>query len=122
MDECLRMWPPATGNLARVARQDMKIGPYNIPKGMLVGTNILGLMHNPKYYESPEVFNPERWAIPGAQSAEPYSFIPFSAGPRSCIGKYMALMETKIIMIKFLNSFELSRTEVPLRLKVKFLY
>ena len=53
MDECLRMWPPATGTLLRRARKDIKIGPYEIPGGMLVGTNIIGLMHNPKYYNNP---------------------------------------------------------------------
>jgi cytochrome P450 len=46
LDECLRMWPPAVGILCRVAREDVKIGPFDIPKGMLVGTNIIGLMHN----------------------------------------------------------------------------
>jgi cytochrome P450 len=49
-------------------------------------------MHNPKYYENPEVFDPYRWTKPGAYAKEPYSFIPFSAGPRSCIGKYVAIM------------------------------
>ena len=53
IDEVLRMWPPATGTLARIAKEDIKIGPFSIPKGMLVGTNILGLMHNPKYYDKP---------------------------------------------------------------------
>lgn len=53
MDEVLRMWPPATGNLARVAKEDITIGPFSIPKGMLMGTNILGLMQNPKYYDAP---------------------------------------------------------------------
>lgn len=47
------MWPPATGILARVTREDTQIGPYQIPAGTLIGTNILGLMHNPKYYEKP---------------------------------------------------------------------
>jgi cytochrome P450 len=110
LDECLRMWPPATGILARVTREDVKIGPYNVPKGMLIGTNIIGLMHNPKYYENPEVFNPDRWATKGPHTAEPYSFIPFSAGTRSCIGKYLALMETKLILINFLNNFDFGRT------------
>lgn len=53
LDECLRMWPPAVGILVRVARQDLQIGPYQIPKGMCVGTNIIGLMHNEKYYQNP---------------------------------------------------------------------
>ena len=48
------MWSPATGIMTRVAREDIKIGPYNIPKDMCVGINIIGLMHNPKYYDKPE--------------------------------------------------------------------
>lgn len=89
---------------------------------MLVGTNIIGLMHNPKYYNSPEIFNPNRWDDKTLYNSEPYSFIPFSAGNRSCIGKYLALMETKLMMIGFLTSFDISRTEVPLRMHAKFLY
>lgn len=53
LDECLRMWPPAVGILLRVARRDLVLGPYNIPKDTLVGTNIIGLMYNPKYYKNP---------------------------------------------------------------------
>jgi cytochrome P450 len=55
------MWSPAVGILLRVAQRDVNLGPFQIPKGMLVGTNIIGLMHNPKYYKNPEIFNPERW-------------------------------------------------------------
>ena len=63
------MWPPATGILARQTKEDMQIGPYSILKIMLIGTNIIGLMHNPKYYENPEIFNPDRWATKGAYSS-----------------------------------------------------
>ena len=86
------MWPPATGTLLRRTRKDIKIGPYEIPEGMLVGVNIIGLMHNPKYYNNPEKFDPDRWNDKSLYNSEPYSFIPFSAGNRSCIGKYLALM------------------------------
>lgn len=61
LDECLRMWPPTVGVLLRVAKNDMQIGPYKVPKGMLVGTNLIGVLNNPKYYENPEIFNPDRW-------------------------------------------------------------
>lgn len=47
------MWPPAVGILLRIAKFDMNLGPYQIPQGTLVGTNIIGLMHNPKYYNNP---------------------------------------------------------------------
>jgi cytochrome P450 len=116
------MWPPATGILARVTREETTIGPYTLPANMLIGTNIIGLMHNPKYYDNPSVFNPDRWATQGAHTTESYSFIPFSGGTKSCIGKYLALMETKLIMIYLLNEFDFERTEVPLRLQARFLY
>ena len=105
LDECLRMWVPTVGILLRIAKQDIKLGPYEIPKGMLVGTNILGLMHNPKYYSNPSEFNPDRWNDRTLYNQEPYSFIPFSAGSRSCIGKYMSLMESKLILVEYLNNF-----------------
>ena len=100
----------------------MNLGPYQISKGMLVGTNIIGLMHNPLYYKNPEVFDPERWNDKTLYNSEPYSFIPFSAGQRSCIGKYLALMESKLMIIGFLTNFNIKRTDVPLRLHAKFLY
>lgn len=120
--ECLRMWPPAVGILARVAKEDITMGPYKITKGSFVGTNIIGGCHNPKYWKNPDVFDPDRWLEKDQLSEQPYAYIPFSAGPRSCIGKGLALMEAKIILIYFLKHFTLKRTEVPLRLTAKFLY
>lgn len=53
LDECLRMWPPTVGVLLRVAKHDMQMGPYQVRKGMLVGTNLIGVLNNPKFYENP---------------------------------------------------------------------
>lgn len=63
------MWAPATGILARQTKKDVQIGPFSLPEGSLVGTNIIGLMHNPKYYDNPEIFNPDRWATKGAHTS-----------------------------------------------------
>lgn len=100
----------------------MTIGPYKLPADFNVGTNILGNMYNEKYYKNPQKFDPQRWNDKGPQVAEPYSFIPFSAGPRSCIGKYLGLMESKVMMTHFLYNYDIKRTERPLRMYAKFLY
>jgi len=47
----MRMWPPAYGILIRVTREETRLGPFTIPANTLVGTNFIGLNHNPKYYE-----------------------------------------------------------------------
>lgn len=86
------MWPPAVGVLARVVNKDVTIGPYQLTKGSFVGTNIIGGCHNPKFWKEPGVFNPDRWADKDQLSSEAFAYIPFSAGPRSCIGKGLALM------------------------------
>ena len=118
----LRMWPPAVGILTRETVRDVQLGPYHLKKGSLVGTNLLGLMHNPKYYRNPEKFDPERWSDNDSLSGESYAYIPFSAGPRSCIGKHMAMLEAKVILTYFLKFFKLSRTELSLRVHCIFLY
>lgn len=61
LKECLRMWPPAVGILTRMTTKDVQLGPYTVKKGNLVGANLIGLMNNPKYYDKPEQFNPDRW-------------------------------------------------------------
>ena len=65
-------------------------GGYKIPAGVSVALMIYGMHHNPKIYPNPEVYNPERFLPENAVDRHPYAFIPFSAGPRNCIGNIIA--------------------------------
>jgi len=71
------------------------------------------LHHNPKLWEDPEKFDPERWlAKDGVKKKyHAYQYIPFLLGPRNCIGSKFALMEAKIILATVLRSatFTMSR-------------
>ncbi|KAJ3319657.1 hypothetical protein HDV06_006150 [Boothiomyces sp. JEL0866] len=93
---------PIVSTLNRYATQDTMISGYNIPKGTLI-TIALGAIHvNPKYYPEPMTFNPDRWNT----APTPGSYIPFSDGPHTCIGRHMALTKAKLITIHLLQKYK----------------
>lgn len=86
--ETLRMYPPVP-IIARELREDLQLASENlvVPAGatVIIGTY---LMHNDeKIYPNPTKFNPDNFLPENTAKRHYYSFIPFSAGPRSCVGK-----------------------------------
>lgn len=83
-----------------------------IPAGSNIIVPIYSMGHNPNYFPDPEAFKPERFM--GERSMEKqnsFTYIPFSAGPRNCIGQKFAFYEIKSIVSKILRNFELVLTK-----------
>ena len=105
VDETMRMSPSVGSSLAREVQQGGAIvdGEF-IPAGCDVGVPIYSIQHNLEYFSDPFTFLPERWMI-GEQGTTQETvalassaYVPFSSGPRGCIGKGMALTEMMLTM------------------------
>ncbi|MHB8646676.1 MAG: cytochrome P450 [Thermomicrobiales bacterium] len=78
---------------------------YRLPKGTIVGFSQYLSHRMPEHFAAPERFLPERFDPDGGEQHPPYAYIPFGAGPRSCIGSGFALMELKTIVPIILQRF-----------------
>lgn len=107
IDETLRMSPPVGASLWReVAAGGAIIDGHAIPAGCDVGLGIYSLHHSQKYYENPDKFFPERWLKKRDETAIQMPMTPFSIGPRSCIGKVLAMHELMLTIAVLIMKFE----------------
>ena len=102
--ESLRLYPPAY-MLARQAETNDTIGGNKIRKGDQVIIGIAELHRNPNIYKLPNDFIPERFL---EKLDHPFSFIPFGAGGKSCVGERLAYLEATIVIKMLCQSFRLS--------------
>lgn len=62
-------------------------------------------MNDPRNFPEPDTFKPHRWSVDEGKLTNPYSYLSFSAGPRSCVGERLAMLELKIMLIEFIRLF-----------------
>lgn len=105
--ESMRILPPVPFTI-RAATQETTLGPFNVPQGSRVICSHFLTHHLPEIYPDPELFQPDRWlTIDPTQ----FEYMPFSAGPRACIGAMFAIQALKISLSLMLQKFRF--TVVP---------
>nr|XP_021524544.1 phylloquinone omega-hydroxylase CYP4F11 isoform X2 [Aotus nancymaae] len=103
--ESLRLHPPVPA-ITRRCTQDMVLPDGRvIPKGMICLISVFGTHHNPAVWPDPEVYDPFRFDPENVKERSPLAFIPFSAGPRNCIGQAFAMAEMKVVLALTLLRF-----------------
>ncbi|CAL1528650.1 unnamed protein product [Lymnaea stagnalis] len=102
--EALRLFP-SVPVFARSITEDLSLGDYTIPKDTTVVIVTVAMHRNPDIFPNPDDFVPERFFLENTKSRHPYSYIPFSAGPRNCIGQKFAMMEEKTILSHLFRNF-----------------
>ncbi|HKV88876.1 MAG TPA: cytochrome P450 [Candidatus Dormibacteraeota bacterium] len=107
LNEVLRLYPPAYA-FGRRALRDTLVGDRRVPRGTTVLMSPWAIHRNPKLFEEPDQFVPERW-LDGLSSRLPkFAFFPFSSGPRRCVGSSYAMMEATIAIATILPRFRLT--------------
>ncbi|CAL7948657.1 unnamed protein product [Xylocopa violacea] len=94
--------------------------PFTVRPGMNIWIPVTSIQRDPKYFEDPRKFDPERFLRDGKKILSSGAFLAFGIGPRMCIGNRFALTEIKVLLCHFLarcNVLVGSKTTVPLKLK-----
>ncbi|XP_065578507.1 cytochrome P450 4c3-like [Artemia franciscana] len=102
--EALRLYP-SVPVIARELREDLVIGGNLIPSGVTLLIMIVAIQRNPKFFSEPDSFKPDRFL--SGEARNPFAFVPFSAGPRNCIGQRFAMMEEKVVISSILRRFRI---------------
>jgi cytochrome P450 len=104
-EEVLRLHPPVFLVNRTVAEDDVVDGYRVYRRGSIVLSPLM-IHRNPAYWPEPEVFRPERFLNPEAENERPrFAFIPFSGGPRQCIGNGFAMMEAVLVIATLAQRF-----------------
>ncbi|KAL6418322.1 hypothetical protein ACFW04_012207 [Cataglyphis niger] len=106
LKEALRLYP-SVFLILRNVEEDVKLRSYIIPGGTNLFLNIYGVHRDPNFWPNPEVFDPDRFLPERIQKRHPYSYLPFSAGPRNCIGQRFGLLELKAMIAPLIHNFYL---------------
>lgn len=85
-----------------------RAGENVIPAGTNVIIALYAISRDPQYFDQPDEFIPERFlATNNSSKKNSFAFVPFSAGPRNCIGQKFAMLEMKTFLYKLLRNYEL---------------
>ncbi|KAL6901067.1 cytochrome P450 [Trichoderma evansii] len=113
IDEAMRLFPAAPGTQPRIISPggDVIVGRY-IPAGTIVGVWQWVNHHNPAHFRDAESFIPERWLGDARfENDKRDAFMPFSVGPRNCIGYNLAYAEMRLILAKVVWNFDIELAE-----------
>jgi len=106
VEEALRLYPPIAA-LSRSAEQGDRIGAHQIDRGTLIVIAPYVLHRHRALWERPDEFDPARFLPEARARIARYTYLPFGAGPRTCIGSSFALQEATLILAVLMQRFDL---------------
>ncbi|XP_075040115.1 cytochrome P450 4B1-like [Mixophyes fleayi] len=105
--ETLRLYPPVPGVARKLGQPITFFDGRSLPKDSLIIISIYSINRCPDVWKDPEVFDPLRFSVENTSDRHPHGFLPFSAGPRNCIGQNFAMNEMKVATALLLKRFQI---------------
>lgn len=105
--EALRCYPVAWIT-RRVPLEDVEIGGYHIAEGTFVFLSPWVLHHDPRWFDQPDMFMPERWLKDKSEQPLREAYMPFGGGPRICIGNGFAMMESVLLLATLAQQYHVA--------------
>jgi len=115
ISEALRLHPPVTG-VFRIAKKSTQLGQYHVPKDTNIHINIFAANRSEKNWDKPNEFIPERFPMNADEQLKiqhNFTWVPFSMGPRKCIGFKFAQLEAFVLLCRMLQFYELEFANQP---------
>ncbi len=106
VNESLRLYPPAWV-IGRESTEPVELGGYRIARGTTFFLTTCVIHRDPRWYDEPEAFRPQRWADGLLHRIPRYAYFPFGGGPRICIGNNFALMESALVLATIASKYRL---------------
>ncbi|XP_062545704.1 cytochrome P450 4c3-like [Armigeres subalbatus] len=104
--EALRLFP-SIPIIARKLTESVSVGNYTIPAGTNAVIVVYQLHRDGRFFPNPDKFDPDRFLPENSQQRHQYAYIPFSAGPRNCIGQKFGLLEVKAVAVALLRKYRI---------------
>ncbi|XP_043651942.1 cytochrome P450 4c3 [Drosophila teissieri] len=108
--DSLRLFP-SVPMMARMVGEDVNIGGKIVPAGTQAIIMTYALHRNPRVFPKPEQFNPDNFLPENCAGRHPFAYIPFSAGPRNCIGQKFAILEEKAVISTVLRKYKIEAVD-----------
>jgi cytochrome P450 len=109
VEESMRLYPPVPGIVREPVEPDV-IGGYEIPAGATIRMHQWVVHRDPRWYDDPLAFRPERWTDDLERSLPKLAYFPFGAGPRRCIGDRFAMLEARLLLATIYQRYHLELT------------
>jgi cytochrome P450 len=106
VSESMRLYPPAYA-LGRQATTPSEVSGYPVASGTVLLLPAWVVHRDPRWFEEPGAFRPERWADDLARRLPRFAYFPFGGGPRQCVGSAFALMEAVLLLATIAQRFRL---------------